>query len=318
MSDDTTRAQDGIGSDAGHDGSGASLSPGTTARVGADDLIWSRRHRISFRVYSALMALFVLAYFGFGLLELMVMWLPGETLLSTFGGEEYPGGLLVHRSHFMAVGVVAWTIVPAVLVQLRKPWRRVAPMLVAVVMGIAGAIAYGLDGTLATWVGEDFILTILILVLAVLHSRVRDLFRRPNLHPAMIRWGVIGAVPWAVYALMQAQLQFRPAPGDIHGGIEHWAAAFMMAVAVISCAVIGASDHDGWRLPAWTAALASVLFGVHSLVFPGLASGLSTLWAVAAVVWGVVYAVALVRRSRRTVAEEGVRGRSTGLAATPT
>lgn len=316
MSDDTTRAHDGIGPGAAHDGSGA--PPGARAPVGADDLAWSKGHRIAFRVFGALMALFVLAYFAFGLLELVVMWLPGEVLLSTFGGEEYPGGLLVHRSHFMAIGLVAWTIVPAVLVQLRKPWRRVAPMLVAVVMGIAGATAYGLDGTLAAWVGEDLIVTIPILVLAALHPRVRDLFRRPNFHPGMIRSGVIGAVAWAVYALMQAQLQFRPAPGDIHGGIEHWGTAFLMAVAVIACAVIGASDHDGWRLPAWTAALVSILFGVHSLVFPGLASGLPTPWAIAAVVWGLVYALALVRRSRRAVAEAGVDGASGGLAATPT
>lgn len=282
-------------------------APGHLTAGEADDLNWSRGHRIAFRVFSALMALFVLAYFVFGLLELVVMWLPGEALLSTFGGEEYPGGLLVHRSHFMAVGLVAWTVVPAVLVQLRRPWRRVAPMLVAVVMGIAGATAHGLSGTLAAWVGEDLILTIPILVLAALHPRMRDLFRRPSFHPDMVRWAVVAAVPWAVYALMQAQLQFRPAPGDIHAGNEHWGTAFTMAVAVISCAVIGASDHDGWRLPAWTAVLASVQFGAHSLVFPGLASGLPQVAAVGAVVWGVVYAVALVRRSRAPVAARSWR-----------
>lgn len=265
----------------------------------ADDLTWSRGHRITFRIFSGMTALFMLAVFVFGLLELVIMWLPDETLLSMGRDDEaYPGGLLVHRSHFMAIGLVAWTVVPAVLVQVRKPWRRVAPMVVAVVMGLAGLVAFGLDGTLMAWVTEDLLLILPIFVLAALHPRVRDLFRRPNFHPEMIRWGVIGAVPWAVYALMQAQLQFRPAPGDVHAGIEHWGTAFLMAVAVISCAVTGASDHDGWRLPAWTAALASVLFGAHSLVFPGLASGLPLVAAVGAVAWGVVYAVALVRRSR--------------------
>ncbi len=296
----TTRTTDRIGA-RGNDGT-SRQTRGDRAAVGADDLTWSKGHRIAFRVFSALMALFVLAYFVFGLLEVVVMWLPGEVLLSTFGEEEYPGGLLVHRSHFMAIGLVAWTIVPAVVVQLRRPWRRVAPMLVAVVMGIAGATAYGLAGTLTDWVGEDLILTIPILVLAALHPRMRDLFRRPTFDRDMVRWAVIGAVPWAVYALMQAQLQFRPAPGDIHAGIEHWGTVFMMAVAVIACAMIGASDHDGWRLPAWTAAVVSIVFGVHSLVFPGLASGLPVIAAVGAVAWGIVYAVALVHRSRAPVA----------------
>ena len=275
---------------------------GSRAALDADDLTWSKGHRIAFRAFSGLTALFMLAVFVFGLLEVVIMWLPGDTLLSIDSGETYPGGLLVHRSHFMAVGLVAWTVVPAVLVQVRKPGRRVAPMLVAVVMGVAGLVAFGLDGTLAAWVTEDLLLTLPIFVLAALHPRVRQLFRRPDFHPDMIRWGVTGAVPWALYALTQAGLQFRPAPGDVHGGIEHWGTAFMMAVAVISCAVIGASDHEGWRLPAWTAALASVLFGVHSLVFPGLASGLPPIAAVGAVAWGVVYAVALARRSRAPVA----------------
>ncbi len=300
MGDMTTRPADRTGA-RGIDGVSGGAG-GSRAAVDADDLTWSRGHRIAFRVFSVLLALFMLAVFVFGLLELVVMWLPGEALLSTFGGEEYPGGLLVHRSHFMAIGLVAWTIVPAVLVQLRKPWRRVAPMLVAVVMAIAGLVAFGLDGTLMEWITEDLLLTLPIFVLAALHPRVRDLFRRPTLDRDMARWAVIGAVPWAAYALMQAQLQFRPAPGDIHAGVEHWGTAFMLAVAVIICAVLGASDHDGWRLPAWTAALASILFGVHSLVFPGLASGLPVIAAVGAVAWGVVYAVALVRRSRAPVA----------------
>lgn len=272
--------------------------PVGASTIGADDLTWSRGHRIAFRIFSVLMALFVLAGMGIGLLEAVVMWLPGETLLSTFGEEEYPGGLLVHRSHFMAIGLVAWTVVPAVAVQLRRPWRRVAPMLQVVVMGIAGAIAYGLAGTLAAWVSEDLIFTIPILVLAALHPRARDLLRRPAFDRDMVRWAVIAAVPWTVYALVQARLQLADAPGDIHAGIEHWGTAFMLAVAVIACSVLGASDHDGWRLPAWTAAMVSILFGAHSLVFPGLASGLPVVAAVGALAWGVVYAVALVRRSR--------------------
>lgn len=134
----------------------------------------------------------------------------------------------------------------------------------------------------------------------------------------MIRWAVVGAIPWAVYALAQARLQLANAPSDPHAGLEHWGMSFLMAAGIMICAMVGASDHDGWQLPAWTAALVSILFGVHSLVFPGLASGLPTPWASAAVVWGVVYAAALVRRSRRAVAEEGVRGGSAGLAATHT
>lgn len=306
MGEMTTRAKDRSGA-RGIDGV-SGRAGGSRAAVDADDLTWSRGHRIAFRVFSGLLALFVLALSIFALLEVVIMWLPGDVLLGLDdgSGEPWPGGFLVHRSHFMAMGLVAWTIVPAIVVQVRKPWRRVAPMLVAVVMGLATLVAYGLNGTLQEWITEDVVPTTLILVLAALHPRVRDMFRRPAFDRDMLRWAVIGAVPWAVYGLIQAQLQFRPAPGDIHaGGLEHWAKALLLAVAIITCAVIGASDHDGWRLPAWTAALASILFGVHSLVFPGLASGLPVIAAVGAVAWGIVYAVALLRRSRAPVAAPG-------------
>jgi hypothetical protein len=83
--------------------------------------------------------------------------------------------------------------------------------------------------------------------------------------------------------------------------MEHWATSALMAVIIVVAGLIGSTDHTGWRLPAWIAALASIDYGVHSLVFPDVASNASTLWAVAAVAWGCAYAVTIVRRSRRPV-----------------
>lgn len=248
-----------------------------------------------------MMALFVLAYFVFGLLEVVLMWLPDDVVAGLPGGGDggdYPGGLLIHRSHFMVIGLVAWAAVPPILVQLRRPWRRVAPMLQAVVVAIAGAVVFGLAGTFTAWVSEDLIVTIPILVLAALHPRMRDFFRRPTFDRDLVVLAAVAAVPWAVYAFANARLQFLDAAGDPHAGIEHWATAALLGVVMIACALLGASDHDGWRLPAWTAGLASILFGAHSLVFPGSASGLSTIWAIAAVAWGVVFLVTVVRRGR--------------------
>lgn len=271
---------------------------------GVDDRIagpsaaaWPRGRRIAFRVLAVLVSLWVLAYLLFALMEVVIMWLPDEILLTDFE-QTAPGGLPIHRSHFMADGLIAWSIVPAVLVQLRKPWRRVAPMLQAVVLGLAAAIAFGLSGTLAAWITEDLVITIPIVVLAALHPRAGDLLRRPVLDHDMSRWAVIAAVPWTVYALVQARLQYLDLPGDPHAGVEHWGTGFMLAVAVIACAVVGATNHEGWRMSAWTAAIVSIVFGVHSLVFPGLASGLPLVAALGAVAWGVTYGLALVRRSR--------------------
>jgi hypothetical protein len=72
-----------------------------------------------------------------------------------------------------------------------------------------------------------------------------------------------------------------------------------MAVIIVVAGLIGLTDHAGWRLPASIAAFASIDFGLHSLVFPDVASNASTMWAVAAVAWGCACAVTIVGRSRR-------------------
>lgn len=269
----------------------------------------SSRRKVAFRVVSVLVSLLLLVMHVFGLLEVVLMWFPDQFLVDTFGGageEQYAGGIPIHRTHFMAVGLVSWTVVPAVLVQLRKPWRRTASMLVASIMVIAALVAFGLAGTLQEWLVEDVLmLAAPVLLLAALHPRARDLLRRPTFDTTMVRLALVAAVPWTVYGLMQARLQLLDRPGDVHaGGLEHWGVAFLLAVAIITTAVVGASDHDGWRLPAWTAALASIVFGVHSLAFPGLASGLPAIAAIGAVAWGGVYAVATVRRARAVAPEE--------------
>lgn len=269
---------------------------------------------------SVLVSLFLVVMHVFGLLEVVLMWFPDQFLVDTLGSgdEVYPGGLPIHRTHFMAVGLVTWTVVPAVLVQLRKPWRRTGSMLVASIMVLAALVAFGMAGTIQEWFVEDVLmLAAPVLLLAVLHPRARDLLRRPSFDPVMVGLALVAAVPWTAYGLAQARLQLLDRPGDVHaGGLEHWAIAFLLAVAIVTTSVVGASDHDGWRLPAWTAALASIVFGVHSLVFPGLASGLPTIAALGAVAWGAVYAGAAVRRSRGGI--EGHAPAITDSAATGT
>jgi hypothetical protein len=111
----------------------------------------------------------------------------------------------------------------------------------------------------------------------------------------------LAAVPWLVFAFTEAQLQWRNVAGDSHAAMEHWATFALMAVTIVVAGLIGSTDHTGWRLPAWIAALASIDHGLHSLAFPDVASSTSTPWAVAAIVWGCVYAVAIIDRSRRSV-----------------
>lgn len=279
------------------DGGAGAAGDGNVVSAPSGDL--SRGRRIAFRVVAVLTALWLLLMHVFGLTEVVLMWLPGETLASMFGEDAGSvAELEMHRSHFMIIGIVAWATVLAAVVQVRKPHRRVAAMLQLVLIAAGGTVLYGLSGTLGEWLLEEGTVLVPVLLVASLHPRAKSLLRWPSFDRAMAGLAAVAAIPWTVFVVDHARLQLVNAGGDIHAEPEHWATAALMGIVIAGCAFIGAGDHDGWRLPAWVAAVASVLYGVHSLVFPGPVSAASTVWAIGAVVWGLVFAVSVLRRSR--------------------
>lgn len=264
----------------------------TASTTGTDP---SKGRRIAFRVVLALVSLLFLAAFGFGLMMLVVFWLPAETIAGMF--EEEISYVTIHRTHFIAIGVVAWALVASVLVQWRKPERRIAPMVLLIAAAVGGTIVYGLSGTLTDWLIEEIATVVVpISLLAALHPGRGQLLRRPGFDRPMLGLTALAGVPWLVYIVDNAWTQFRNVAGDEHAELEHWATAALMAIVLTVAAVLGSSDQPGWRLTGWIAAGGSIVFGIHSLVFPGLASALPAFWAIAAVIWGVVFSVALVRR----------------------
>lgn len=257
----------------------------------------SKKRRLTSRVVIILAALWFLALNVFGLLEPFFMWLPAETVAEMFGEET--SFIALHRTHAMAIGIVAWAIVLSMLVQLRKPERRLAPMLLLVGAAAAGTVLFGLSGTLAEWLMEEIAFVLVPIGLVVLVHPGRDsLLTKPAFDRRMGGLAVAAAIPWLFYILNNAWLQLVNTDGDPHAAMEHWGIAGLMGVSIALSAILGASSKPGWALTAWLAVGGSVVFGVHSLVFPGLASALPAFWAVAAILWGVGYGSMTVRRSR--------------------
>jgi hypothetical protein len=287
---------------------GRQVDPGAPndAGVGTPGVVDSRARRVAFRTLSAVLALWLLAMGVFGLLEAVLMWLPLDTIAEIAGAQDEaiadPGYIPRHRSHFMGLGLTAWAITLSAVVQLRRPARRVGSMLLLTVLAVTAWVVYSFNGTLGEWLLEEWTWVLPVLILAVfLHPARRELWTVPGHDLLQLRLAMAAAVPWAFYGLANARLQLLNT-GE-HAVEEHWGSATMLAVAVAGGALIGSSDRPGWRLPAWFAAVASILFGVHSLVFPGAPSGLVGVWAVGAVAWGVAFAVATVARTRRGAAE---------------
>jgi len=159
----------------------------------------SRARRIAFRTLAVLLSLWVLARAVFGLLEVGLMWLPYETLEPILEGDVGSAAEFeAHRSHFMSIGIVAWAVMLAVAAQIRRPDRREAQMVWAIVFAVSSAILYGLSGTTGTWLLEEGTLLLPILALAMLHPRARNLYRLPTHDRHMLGLAALAAVPWLV------------------------------------------------------------------------------------------------------------------------
>ncbi len=265
----------------------------------------SKKRRIAFGVVATLVALFILAQQIFGLMELVLMWLPAETVAEMF--EEETSFIGLHRAHFMAIGIIAWAIVPSMLVQLRKPERRVAPMVLVMAIAFGATIVFGLSGNLSDWLVEEIALVVVPVSLVVmLHPSRGRLFSKPAFDRPLAGFAALAAAPWLVYIVDNAWTQYTNAAGDTHAEMEHWALAALMGIVIVVAAFLGSSDHPGRGLTAAIACGGSVVFGVHSLVFPGLASSLPMFWAVLAILWGIGYGAMFIRRSRGGVAVAAV------------
>ncbi|MEN8238218.1 MAG: hypothetical protein ABFR53_03340 [Actinomycetota bacterium] len=273
----------------------SSLTPPTGSSWEATTGSQSKARHRAFRILAAILTVAFLALFVFGLFEVVLMWLPDEVLLSVID-DLTAADLEFHRAHFLSIGIVAWALVPALAVQLRKPERRVAPMLQLTVIVVVSSVVFGLSGTLGDWLVEEAAILVPVLLLAWLHPRARDLINRPAFDRGMVTLAAVAALPWLAFSIDNARLQITGIAGDPRPEEELWAAAAMMGVAIAACAIIGSSDRAGWPLPAWTAAAGSVIFGLHSLVYRDAASTLPIVWAVLAIVWGVGLGVMIVRR----------------------
>lgn len=259
---------------------------------GADQA--SRGRMIAYRVVTALVALWLLALNLLALMELVLEWLPEDTLSSMFDDEF----AVIHRTHYMAIGIIAWALVISILVQLRKPERRIAPMLLVAGAAIGGTIVYGLSGTLGEWLTEEIAMVLVpVALVLILHPYKDRLFSVPSFDRLMAGMAALATIPWLVFIVDNAWNQFQNLSGDPHAEMEHWATAALLGIVISLAAFLGASDKPGWRLTGWIAAGGSAIFGVHALVFPDLPSALPPFWAVLAIVWGIAFAVMIVRRS---------------------
>lgn len=228
---------------------------------------------------------------GRALSMVVIGWLPADTL-QTILDPSAPA----HRFHTLGIGWLFAIPLVGVLVQLRKPASKTAPMqqtlFAALVINLIAAIT-------GTFSADGVVFIALIAAAAFLHPRWREVGGLGNPEVSTTGLAGVAAIPFLLYALDHIRLQRLDAPGDFHAVVDHWALMASLAVVIVGTAFIGSGNRNGWRISAWTAGLATMVFGVASLLYPNVASGASAGWAATAIIWAIVYLIATERRQRQ-------------------
>jgi len=207
--------------------------------------------------------------------------------------EEVSGaGVLSHRVHEIAFGILfSWALVGA-LSQVRSPSRNVA-----------GALQLILTLTIFTVVvtaatGTFELLSLLMLVpvagVAMLHPAGKHLFR-PTLEPsvALLSLAALGA-PWL---LSETTRELGLASARAQGHTSHWAAMASFILLLVLLSLLAALRPPGYRAIAASIGVGAILLGLAALLYPFDASGMGG-WPIL-MAWGGTWLLVAIRTGTR-------------------
>ena len=115
--------------------------------------------------------------------------------------------------------------------------------------------------------------------------------------------GIIAAAPCLVYAarMTSAQRRHLPPSDAVTNGLHHWTAMAALALAEVLLALLASLGTNGWRIPAWSAALAAAAWATSGLLArdPHPAGGQGRGWAMATLAWAIAVGAIAVIEGRR-------------------
>jgi hypothetical protein len=255
----------------------------------------SPSRRIAFRAWAAVLVI-VFGVGFFGLISLAIGW---------FQAVEGVAGPVTDLGYGILVGIIQTT---GLLVQLRSPERKIAGVqqafLVIPALVIGSAIASD---------SQNLVPALIFLpaagILLALHPAREEFFRRSAaLSRTLLAITVIGAVPLVAYALDMGA-QARDLAGPPHH-VQRLSTMAAMAVAIVLTGLLAALQTRGWRIPAWSAGVAAIMFGLASVVFPDQRGAVGRGWGGVAIAGGVLFIAVAEWEVRRATATREPSSRS--------
>jgi hypothetical protein len=80
-----------------------------------------------------------------------------------------------------------------------------------------------------------------------------------------------------------------------------------MALAIVLTGLLAALRTRGWRIPAWSASAATIVFGLASVVFPDQPGAVGRGWGGLAIAGGVLFVAAAQREAKDRPRRTGFR-----------
>ncbi len=275
--------------------------------AGVEPAGWGAARRRAFYVGAALLALLLGVTFV-GVTALTIgLWVARQN------ADTNP---VLDLSFFALGGVL---IATGLAVQLRAPERHIAGLQQAAL----GLLALGVAGLIGRRI-EPLSGAVLFLaataLLAALHPARRRFFRVDR-HPSLLLAALallaaLRALPYAAAMLAQARQAGQSCFLGRCAGGDRFAEMAALALALVAAALLAAVKPDGWRVTAWCVGVAATTVGAASLVWPDLPGSLGQADGLAAVAWGVLFAVGAVWEARRMLTEAGATEEPTEVGAT--
>lgn len=205
---------------------------------------------------------------------------------SLIGGWFGFGDREVHKVHDLGYGAHAGILLAVpMLLQSVNPERKVAAM-----QGVAAAaLAFVAGYTLG---GPNAFVLVPIMVIALLwwlHPARADLMRTGRLQPALGVIVLLAAIPLAIYAFDQAEIQRACLEGDQHCDEFHYSGMAALGLGIPLVGLVASLRAPGWRIPAWSVGAAAAVLGLSGILFPDGISSIGTAWGTLALVGGVLF-----------------------------
>ena len=263
---------------------GASVMVGTPA---------SRTRRVAFKFCVVKSALFYAFFLG-GLSGLL-------------GSNPSAWDAPIHRVHHVGVALFIGIIVVGLLAQLRVPERNVA----AFHQVVAGVLAIQITnlimgnpdnhgGNVGIMDPAFLVFLVPVVVLAALHPVRGRLFSvGASMSRALAGIALVDAVPLAMYGVDQAIVQRNSWPPLADPHHQKWFMMAFLAFAISLVGLVASLRNGGWPVPAWSAGVAAVVFGLVAVLYPGLASSVGRIWGSASILGGAAFIGAAVWEAGR-------------------